>query len=64
MLWDDQIAKDKELYPMVEPFINFANEKAIGFSNGTRKLASDLSLFANKQARRMLQPEGDQIDDE
>jgi len=54
MLWDDQKAKDMELYPMIEPFVNFTREKFNSITNGTHKVALDLHHFAKTGSKRVL----------
>ena len=57
MLWEEQRAKDMELYPVVEPIINYTKDRLNYYGTGTHKVASDLTLFAKNKARRMLEGE-------
>ena len=50
MLWEDQKKKDMELYPLIEPIVNYFYDKGLA----THKVASDISRFAKKEARRLL----------
>ena len=43
-----------ELYPIIEPIINYTKSKASSIHTGTKKVAKDLTLFAKNKARRML----------
>jgi len=37
-----------ELYPIIEPFVNYTKNKVHGITSGTHKVASDLTVFAKK----------------
>ena len=43
MIWEDQRKKDEELYPIIEPFVNYFTGKAETVTNVSRKLASHIS---------------------
>ena len=43
-----------ELYPIIEPFVNYTRNKAHYLTTGSKKVASDLTIFAKNKARRML----------
>lgn len=43
-----------ELYPIIEPFVNYTKNKAHYLTTGSKKVASDLTIFAKNKARRML----------
>ena len=53
MLWDEQKEKDMELYPLIAPIVNYTKNKF----NSSHKVASDITNFARKGARRLLQGE-------
>lgn len=43
-----------ELFPLIEPFVNFARERFSYFVNGSHKAALDLHHFAKTGSKRVL----------
>ena len=48
MPYDEQTKKDMELYPLIEPVINYFSNKALNIGHGTKKVASDLITFRHR----------------
>ena len=53
MIWDDQKKKDMELYPLVEPIINYTSDKFNNFFSGTHRVASNLTKIVKNGGRRL-----------
>ena len=44
-----------ELYPMIEPFVNFFYDNSYNLATGSKKVALDLHHFATTGTKRRLQ---------
>ena len=49
MIWEEQRAKDMELYPLIEPLVNFTKEKVLHISEKSHKIAT----FIKNGGRRL-----------
>lgn len=54
MLWEDQKQKDMELYPLIEPFVNYTRDRVHNFSNGSVKVAKDLHYFVKSGGKKRV----------
>ena len=54
MIWDDKMRKDMELYPIIEPFVNYTKEKVHNFASTSHKVVADLHYYAKNGKKRML----------
>ena len=53
-----------ELYPLIEPFVNYTKEKATNFASESHKIATGLTNVAIKGARRMLNTEDEESEED